>query len=400
MDRKSFLSGLAKESGGKLLLVVLDGLGGLPGEEGLTELEAARTPNLDALAKEGVCGLADPVAPGVTPGSGPGHLGLFGYDPMAHNIGRGVLSALGVGFPLEHGDLAARANFCTVDEAGNVVDRRAGRIPTETAVKLCARLDGMRIGDVEVFVRAEKEHRAAVVFRGEDLCPAISDTDPQATGVPPKEPAPLDPRAQRSASIVAEFLSRVKETLKDEHPANMMLLRGFDTAEEFPRMPDLYKMRCAAIATYPMYRGIARLCGMELLDSGETIEEEVACLERNWPDYDYFFLHVKKTDSYGEDGNREAKIKVIESVDALVPRIRALKPAALAVTADHSTPCAMKMHSWHPVPVLLWGANVRPDGVESFGERACAQGGLGRIRLEELLGLMLAHAGRLEKYGA
>lgn len=396
---------LRKKLEGKIVLIVFDGLGGLPRTPGgPTELESARKPNLDALATESMCGLLDTVGPGLTPGSGPAHLGLFGYDPLEFDIGRGLLGALGIGFPIQPGDLAIRVNFCTVDPRTAVVtDRRAGRISTEKNEELVALLNQkLRIPGCQVFVRTEKEHRACVVFRADDLYDGITETDPQSVGKEPPRPAvATDGRSGKAAGIAAEFGRQAAEILRDQHPANNLLLRGYARYEKLPLLTETYDMRCAAIATYPMYRGVASLVGMEVLDAGgETIADEFACLERHFADYDFFFLHIKKTDSYGEDGNWDGKVHVIEEADPFIPRARALGPAVLAVTGDHSTPCVLKTHSWHPVPVMVWARWGRPDGARVFGERACAGGSLGRMPAIHLVPILVAHAQGLEKYGA
>jgi len=403
LDNTELLPPLVKrDATTKIIFLVMDGLGGLPIEPGgPTELEAARTPNMDALACESVCGLMDPVAPGITPGSGPGHLGLFGYDPLKYQIGRGVLEALGIDYPLKPSDVAIRINFCTVDDEGNVIDRRAGRIDTDFNKELVALLNQkVKIENVEFEVATVKEHRAVVVFRGEGLYGDVADTDPQATGVPPKDAVALNEESKRMADIANEFIRQAKEVLKDKKPANMLLLRGFARYEPLPSMEELYGIKCAAIATYPMYRGLARIVGMDIIPCGETIEDEFNTLERIYKDYDYFFIHIKKTDSYGEDGNFQAKVKIIEEVDEYIPRIRALKPDVIAITGDHSTPALLKSHSWHPVPVLLWSKTCRSDSTTEFSERACCTGGIGRIYAMQLLPLLLAHAERLIKYGA
>lgn len=398
------LKKLSLKTDSKILLLVFDGLGGLPGPGGKSELETAKKPNLDRMAQAGALGQIDPVRPGVTPGSGPGHLALFGYDPLVFDIGRGILSALGVGFPIEPADIAARVNFCTIDGNGIVTDRRAGRIPTETCVKLCEKLSQIKVSGVEIFVRPEKEHRAALVFRGPGLSGDLKDTDPQSTG---KKPLPVSiedgkdsAETRKTAAIVTEFLDKAAVILKDEHPANMMLTRGFAKFEPIPTFSEIYQLKAAAIATYPMYQGVSRLVGMDILPAGDTPETEVDCLEKHWKDYDFFYLHIKKTDSYGEDGNFDAKVKVIEQVDALIPRMLALKPAIVAVSGDHCTPSTMKAHSYHPVPLLLWGPEVRPDSNSTFGETACGLGGEGRFLSKDLMGLLMGHAGKLAKYGA
>jgi len=405
MELLNVLKRLRQRPQGKIILLVFDGLGGLPREAGgPTELGAARRPNLDAVARDGVCGLLDNVLPGLTPGSGPAHLSLFGYDPLVFDIGRGLLGALGIGFPIRPGDLAVRVNFCTVDpKTGFVTDRRAGRIPTETNEKLVAMLNArVKIPGCEVFVRTEKEHRACLVFRAEGLYDGITETDPQSTGKePPRAVAATDARSEKAAAIVAEFGRQAAAILKDFHPANNLLMRGYARFEKIPLLTETYDMRFAAIATYPMYRGVANLVGMDILpDAGDTMESEFACLERHYAEYDFFFVHIKKTDSYGEDGNWDAKVHVIEEADKLIPRARALNPAVLCVTADHSTPCVLKMHSWHPVPVAIASKYERPDGVQEFTERSCASGGLGRMRGIHLMPILVANALGLEKYGA
>ncbi len=367
-----------------------------------TTLEVASTPNLDRWAAEGCLGQVHPVAPGVTPGSGPGHLGLFGYDPLKFEIGRGILSALGIGFEIKPGDVAARANFASLDASGNVTDRRAGRIPTETCVRLCEILRKIDLGDVELFVEPEKEHRAGVVFRGPGLSGALHDTDPQVTGVPPLKVQTLqdDEATKKTAAIVQNFLDQAFELLKNEQPANGMLLRGFDSFEALPTLQELCKVTPAAIATYPMYKGVSRLVGMDILEAGDVPETEVDCLEKHWNDYDFYYFHIKKTDSYGEDGNFDSKVHVLESVDALLPRIEALNPDVICVSGDHSTPCKMKAHSFHPVPVLMRGDLVRVDASTAFTENQAACGGLGTMQACDLLPVMMAHAGKLEKFGA
>jgi 2,3-bisphosphoglycerate-independent phosphoglycerate mutase len=393
---------LAETAGTKIVLLVMDGLGGLPLEPGgLTELETAHTPHLDALAREAICGLHQPVRPGITPGSGPSHLALFGYDPIRYQVGRGVLSALGIEFELTPGDVAARGNFCTVDEAGRVTDRRAGRIPTTKNKELCSLLRQIELPGVEVFVETVKEYRFLLVLRGDGLSGDLADTDPQETGVKPLEPEAQLEGAQSTAGLVQQFVSHAREKLAGRHPANMLLLRGFSQHPNWPQFKAVYGLRAAAIAAYPMYRGVAQLVGMHILDAGETMEDEFAALEDAWPSYDFFFLHVKPVDSAGEDGDFERKVSLIEQVDRLVPRLTDLQPDVLIVTGDHSTPSLLKYHSWHPVPVLIWSRHCRADDVEAFGERACVTGGLGpRIPATDLMPIALANAGRLEKFGA
>jgi len=409
---------LQRKNDTKIVLLVADGLGGLPQQPGgKTELETARTPHLDELARRGVLGLSIPVLPGIAPGSGPGHLGLFGYDPLQYNIGRGVLEALGIDFELGPNDVAIRGNFCTLDAAGNITDRRAGRIASDVGQRLCEKLDTITIPGVEVFVRPVKEYRLVVVLRGEGLGGQVHDTDPQRTGVPPLEAKarPVadaasiradagsgghDTSSEKTADICADFLRQARELLKNDAPANFLTLRGIAKRPAIPTFEEVYGVRPAAIAVYPMYRGLARLVGMAILDAGATLDDQMARLEAAWNDYDFFFVHYKYTDSTGEDGNFAAKVEKTEAVDAALPRITALKPDVLIVTGDHSTPSKLKSHSWHPVPVLLAAECARFDGSESFGEAQCLSGGLGQFEAKYLMLLALAHARRLEKYGA
>ena len=392
---------LARPSPTKIVLLVIDGLGGLPlPETGKTELEMAKTPNLDLLVRKSICGLINPISPGITPGSAPAHLALFGYDPIRFTIGRGVLEAMGIDFDLEEKDVACRGNFCTVDQNGLVVDRRAGRIPTERNAQLCQLLSKLDIGAVELFVTPVREHRFVVVFRGQDLCAELSDSDPQQVGVAPNSVVPLSPKAEKMAQIANEFIARARATLADSHPANMVLLRGFSQLPDIPSMGQVYKLKAAAIATYPMYLGLAKAVGMKTLACGGTIEEEFATLAKHYRDYDFFFLHIKKTDSAGEDGNFEAKVHAIEEVDTFLPALLALEPDVIVVTGDHSTPAALRAHSWHPVPLLLYSKWCRPDRVGEFSEQACAAGALGRFPATEVMPLAMANALKLGKYGA
>jgi 2,3-bisphosphoglycerate-independent phosphoglycerate mutase len=347
-------------------------------------------------------GLSTPVAPGITPGSGPGHLGLFGYDPLEYQIGRGVLEALGIGVEVGPKDVAIRGNFCTIDAEGRVTDRRAGRIPTETCEKLVAKLrQGVKIDGVETLVEPVREYRLVVRFRGDGLGDNVCDTDPLSTGLHTLEPKAGDIASEKTAQIAAEFLRQARQVLKDEHPANFLMLRGFARFPAIATMEDVYGLKPVAIAVYPMYRGLARLVGMTVVDPGKTVADQMEVARQNWDKYDFFFIHYKYTDSTGEDGNFAKKVEMIEALDAEVPKLRALKPDVLIVTGDHSTPSRMKSHSFHPVPTLLWApATSRPDLVTTFGERPCLQGGLGQFLARDLLPLALAHAGRLQKFGA
>jgi len=392
---------LAEKNSTKIVLLVADGLGGLPLEPGgRTELETAITPNLDRLAARGTSGLSLPVLPGITPGSGPGHLGLFGYDPLEFKIGRGALEATGIGFELGPHDVAARGNFCTLDAAGNITDRRAGRIPSAESAAVVAKLEAVTIPGVETFVKPVKEHRFVVVFRGEGLDGRVADTDPQATGVPPLDPRSLDAAARKTAEVAAEFIRQSRGILAGEPKASGMVLRGFATKPALPSYEELYRLRAAAIAVYPMYKGLARLAGMTLVGQSASLAEQIATLEACWDDYDFFFLHFKYTDSTGEDGAFQEKVKRIEELDAALPAIERLRPDVLIVTGDHSTPSRLRSHSWHPVPTLLVADTCRPDGLTAFGERDCLRGGFGIFPAKHLMLLAMAHAGRFGKYGA
>jgi 2,3-bisphosphoglycerate-independent phosphoglycerate mutase len=402
---QDILNTLIIKNDSKIIYLIMDGLGGLPMEAGgKTELETANTPNMDLLAKFGELAQLDPIGHGMTPGSGPAHLSLFGYDPIEDNVGRGILSALGVDFSVTGRDVCARLNFCTLDENGNVADRRAGRIPTDTNEKLCKKLtESITLSDgIEFFLKTESEHRALLVIRGDGLGGNINDTDSQQTGVPPLSAEGKDEPSKKAAKYVNEFLEKVREVLKDENPANFILARGFAKHEPLPTMEERYGIKCAAIAQYPMYRGLARLVGMDVLPVPETYQAMFQQLADNYDHYDFFFIHFKKTDSYGEDGNFEAKVKMIEEVDSWVKQLNSLNPDVLLITGDHSTPAIMKSHSWHPVPALLHCSNGlgRIDQNTSFGETQCGQGGLGRMLMKNIILEVLASAGRILKYGA
>jgi len=401
MIRLDQIRAIVRPTSSKIVLVVIDGLGGLPHpEKGRTELESAKTPNLDRLAREAICGMIDPVAPGITPGSAPGHLALFGYDPLQFTVGRGVLEALGIDLELKAGDVAARGNFCTVDESGVLTDRRAGRIPTEVCTELCQLLDGMNIEGVAVLVSPVREHRFTAVFRGDGLFSELSDSDPQREGVPPNDVIFHSPQAEKAASIANEFIAKARATLAERHPANMVLLRGFAHYPDFPKMSEVFSLKPAAIAAYPMYRGLAKVVGMEVLPTGATIEEELTTLAEHYDSYDFFFLHIKQADSAGEDGDFERKVRVIEEADSALPRLIDLNPDVIVVTADHSTPAVLKGHSWHPVPLLLRSKWCRRDTVQEFSERACSFGSLGRFCGTQVMPLALANALKLNKFGA
>ena len=401
MNLHQLMRDLREDNGSKIVLVVADGLGGLPLElGGKTELETARTPNLDAMVREGVCGLSIPVLPGITPGSGPGHLGLFGYDPLEYKIGRGVLEALGINFQVGPRDVAVRGNFCSINDKGLITDRRAGRPTTERCVLMCKKMQTIKVPGVEIFVEAVREHRFVVVLRGDNLGDHVNDTDPQAVNVAPLHAVGEDANSQNTARAINTFILEAAKLLKNDAPTNMVTLRGFARLPKIASMQDIYGLRSACIAVYPMYRGLARLVGMDVLDAGKTLADQIETLRKAWNTYDFFFLHYKYTDSTGEDGNFAGKVEKIELLDLEIPRIRALNPDVLLVTGDHSTPSKLKSHSWHPVPTVLCAKTVRPDGVVEFGESHCRRGGLGQVEAKYLMSLAMAHAGRLAKYGA
>ncbi len=396
-----FIKELSKTSPSKIVMLVIDGMGGLPdSNSGKTELETAHIPNLDALASRSICGLSDPVSPGITSGSAPGHLALFGYDPVTYRIGRGALEAMGIDYPLQPGDIAARGNFCTIDKDGLITDRRAGRVSTEQSSKICELLNNMTIDGVNLYALPVKDHRMALVLRGEGLSHDISDSDPQQTGVAPLKVGANISTAQKTADILNKFLDRARDILAHYSPANMLLLRGFDEKPQFPSMSEIYRLKPAAIASYPMYRGLARAVGMEILKTGHTIEDEMATLKQSYDNYDFFFIHIKETDARGEDGNFEAKVKALEHVDKIIPDITGLEPDVIIVAGDHSTPSMIKGHSWHSVPVLICSEWCRPDNVRQFTESACTSGGLGRIPATSIMPLAMANALKLNKYGA
>lgn len=400
MNQEELIKELSIETPSKIILLVMDGLGGLP-VRGKTALEAAHCAHLDALAVQSACGLTDPVFRGITPGSGPAHLALFGYDPLKYSLGRGILEALGVGVNVEKNDLVARGNFATLKD-NLITDRRAGRIPTSENEKLCRKInDFLRTrGGPRIKVYPGKEHRFVVKFSGENLQDALTDADPQKENKPRAHTQPLLPEAQDTADRVNAFLDDVTEFLKDSTPANTVLLRGFSKHPILPSFTELYRLKPAALANYPMYKGLARLVGMEVIEVGETIEDIFDKLEEVYSAHDFFYIHIKKTDAAGEDGDFEAKKRAIEETDPFIPRLIDIHPDVLVITSDHSTPCPLKSHSWHPNPFLLLSKTAMPDAVTTFSERACSQGYLGRFQAIFAMPLMLAHAGKLKKYGA
>jgi 2,3-bisphosphoglycerate-independent phosphoglycerate mutase len=412
MDRATFLSTLARPGESRIVLLVLDGVGDLRNEaQPETALERARTPNLDALAAVSALGRLDPVAPGITPGSGPGHLGLFGYDPAdrRNDIGRGVLEALGLGLEVGPTTVAARGNFATVDAEGKLTDRRAGRIATEECERLCERiapeLAELSTDELSARIVPGEGYRFVLLFEGEGLSAELADTDPQRLGVEPLALRPAadaeDPqRAEETVLRLRPLLEAVAAAIADEERANSFLLRGFSRMPELPSFETLYRLRAGAFAGYPLYRGVASACGMEVVDCGKRFVDILERVAARWQDFDFFFLHVKQTDMAGEDGSLDAKIEVLEEVDGSLPTLLELGPDVLAITADHSTPAPMRAHSWHPVPLLVRAETAFVDDAGRFDELAALRGGLGTLPSRDLMGLLLAHAGRLAKYGA
>jgi 2,3-bisphosphoglycerate-independent phosphoglycerate mutase len=400
MDREELIKELCIETDSKIVLLIMDGLGDLP-FNGATALEAASTPNLDHLAKSGCCGLTDPVFRGVTPGSGPAHLSIFGYDPTKYILGRGILEALGIDVEVKKNDLVARGNFATLKQ-DKIVDRRAGRISTEKNRSLCQKLNKsvQEVENTKISFYTGKEHRFVVKFTAEGLSDQLSDADPQRENKPKVYPKPLSSEAKNTAQIVNKIMDKVTDVLSDEDKANTILLRGFSKFPSIPSMKVLFKLKTAAIANYPMYRGLAKLVGMDVLEVGSEMDDLFVTLKKSYSEYNFFYVHVKKTDSYGEDGNFEAKKEIIEKTDSFIPVILDLKPEVLVVTSDHSTPCVLKSHSWHPNPFLIYSQTVQVDKVEKFTEKECSQGYLGRFPSLYAMPLMLAHAGKMVKFGA
>jgi 2,3-bisphosphoglycerate-independent phosphoglycerate mutase len=395
-----YISEICRRTNSKIVMLVVDGLGGAPSPEtGLSELETASLPNLDRLAQESAAGLTTPVAPGITPGSGPGHMALFGYDPVKYLMGRGVLEALGIGVDLRDGDIAARGNLCTVDAEGLLVDRRAGRRPSEESAPVVERLAQIEVPGVDVSVQMVKEHRFVMVLRGDGLGDAVSETDPQVEGTRPMEATALAPDSRRTAAAVNRFAEGARAALRDREVANMVLLRGFSRLPSLPDMGEAYKLSPAAIAAYPMYRGLAKIVGMEVLATGATFDDEIETLRTRLDEHDFFFLHYKPADAAGEDGDFEAKVRALEDFDARIPQIVDAAPDVLVVAGDHSTPATVAGHSWHPVPLLVNSRLTKGDGVSAFSERACGLGSLGHLPATSVMFIALAHAGKLHKFG-
>jgi 2,3-bisphosphoglycerate-independent phosphoglycerate mutase len=404
MDYEKILPEIIQKNDKKILLLVIDGLGGLPNPAtGKTELETANIPNLNYFAKIGSCGLLTPVLPGITPGSGPGHIALFGYDPVEIQIGRGILECLGIGLEVKKGEIAIRGNFATIDERKIVIDRRAGRIPTEENEKIVNLISEniKEIKGVKIKIKTVKEHRCAIILSGENLSCDITENDPGKEGLPLKNIEPLSEKGKFTSEVLNEFEERVISLLKNlNSKAKCLLLRGFSTYPDIQTFQERYKLKACCIATYPMYKGISKLVGMEVINCGEKIEDEIEALKNFYNDYDFFFLHIKKTDSFGEDGNFEGKVKILEEIDRKIEAIKNMNFEAMAITGDHSTPSILKSHSWHSVPVVVISPNTLPDNVERFTERECSKGILGNIYSKNLMYILLACSLKLSKFGA
>ena len=395
-----YIKDLTRQTDSKILLLVVDGLGGYPHPEtGKSELETADLPNLDRLARESACGLTTPITPGITPGSGPGHMALFGYDPVKHLVGRGVLEALGIGLKLGEGDVAARGNFCTLDGDGLLIDRRAGRIPSRESALLVERLAGIGMDGGHASVHLVRDYRFVLVLHGEDLGDRVTETDPEALGAPMLEATALSEGSRATATAANAFVAGARRVLKDRAAGNMVMLRGFSRLPTLPQMPDFYRLRPAAVAAYPMYRGIARLLGVEVLETGDTFDRQIDALERHYSDHDFFFLHYKAADAAGEDGSFGAKVDALEELDARIPRLLDLKPHTLVVAGDHSTPAVAGGHSWHRVPLVVHSPITKGDGVRGFSESALAAGSIGTVPAASVMSLSLAHAGKLRRFG-
>lgn len=395
-----YLSEICRSTPSKIVLLVADGLGGAPHPDtGKSELETADLPNLDALARESSCGLTTPVMTGVTPGSGPGHMALFGYDPVKYLMGRGVLEALGIDVELGPGDVASRGNFCTVDSDGLLVDRRAGRIPSSESAPLVELLDQIEVPGVSLSVYPVQDYRFVLVIRGDGLDDGISETDPQVVGETPLKARALNDGSSKATEVVNAFAAAAQELLSERDRANMVLLRGFSKLPHLPDFGESYSLNPGAVAAYPMYRGLAKLVGMNVIPTGGTFDDELDTLERHFDNHDFFFLHYKPADAAGEDGDFDAKVRCLEELDARIPRLRGLGPDVLVVAGDHATPAIMAGHSWHAVPMMVNSSLTRGDGAPAFHERACSSGSLGRLPATELMMLAMAHAGKLVKYG-
>jgi len=405
-----------KKSKAKALLLICDGLGDRPSIEGKTPLQAANTPYLDEISKEGINGLMDTISPGIVPGSDTAHLAILGYDPYKYYPGRGVFEALGADMELCEGDVAFRANFATVDDKMRIIDRRAGR---KGSKDLAEALNGLEIDHTKIKFTNTTEHRCALVLKGENLSKAVSDVDTHEAGSEVKKCVPLEEgeKELKTANIVNEFVSQSYDILNEhpvnkerrergELPANIILLRGAGSYGEVSAMKDRFGFGAACIAGASLYKGVAKYLGMVVVPvEGATgiadtnlnnkAEATLHALEK----HDFVFLHVKATDSMGHDGDFEGKKYMISRIDKeLVARIKDVD-AYITVTADHSTPVSIKRHSSDPVPIVIKGEGVRKDGITKFDEVSAASGGLGRIRGVDLMPILSDFMGFYTMFG-
>ncbi len=398
----------------KIVFIVFDGLADRPIKElgNKTPLEVANKPNLDELAKRGVNGLLDIISPGKRIGSDVAHLSILGYDPYKYYTGRGPLEASGIGLELDSNDVAFRANFATVSEDFTVIDRRAGRIKEGTK-ELEKAINEIDIG-VDFIFKASVAHRGALVLKGKGLSDKVSDTDPHEVGVKVMEAKPLEntKEAKRTAEIINEFTKKVHEVLNNHRvnverakrglpKANIVLLRGAGRTPKLEPFEKRYGIKGACIAKTAIIKGIARLLGMEVIDSKEDFLERgkqiFEALNRN----DFVLLNIKEPDEAGHDGNYEKKIKIIEEADKMIGMfLDYVEENYLVVLSDHTTPVSFRDHTGDEVPVLIAGPEVRSDDVTTFSERSVYKGYLNRIRALDLMTYMLNLTNRLEKYGA
>ena len=404
----------------KTFFVICDGLGDRPipklGRK--TPLEYAKTPNLDAIARRGIIGAMNTIDIGVRPGSDTAHMAIFGYDPHVYYTGRGPFETAGLRMEHKDGDICFRVNMGTVDDTLHIIDRRAGRIGDTSA--FARELNGMKIDGVEFFVKAGTGYRMGMIMRGKKLSTHITDIDPGhvGKGVRMCEATDDTSEAKRTAKILNTFVSRAHKLLKrmpvniDRQKnglpqANYLLVRGAGVYPKLPRFFDKYGLRAACFAGAGLYKGIARLIGMDVVhvpgatgkpDSNIRAKVETAIKHRK--DYDFFFIHFKGADSCGEDGDVEGKIAYIEKIDDAVAPLLKLKNSLVVITADHSTPCTIKSHSADDVPIVIMGDEVRDDDVHEFSERTCAKGRMGHIKGMHVMPIILDLMGIAEKFGA
>lgn len=412
----------------KAVLVIADGMADRPLKEldWKTPLEAAHKPSLNQIAKTGVCGIMDPISPGLTPGSDTATLALLGYNALKVYSGRGAFEAIGSGVNVLQGDVAFRCNFATVDNNLVVLDRRAGRISNEDASKLAESLQKIKLtkhSDAVFLFKNTIQHRAALVIRGPKLSTAVSDSDPEKIGEKASEIKPLDksPEAKLTAGILNELMQKFHEVLK-QHPVNkervrrglppafIILCRGAGTIPNIKSLSQKYDISATCIGAAPLIRGVCKAAGMKLIDvKGATgtpqtdltakAKATVQALKTN----DFVLLHVKATDVASHDGNIKQKIELIEKIDSMLGyTLNNINSSSsyLAVTADHTTSSITRDHEGDPVPIAITGPYVRRDDVEEYDERTCAKGGLNRIRGLDLMPILMNLIGKTKKFGA